>query len=521
MMNRTAIVLVMLVAVAGCRRGGQDEIRKNSEEFHIGPLPVQQARAYAETVTGRFVSLADFEDSPLPGGRFSKVSIRRGHNQVRHFSILPAAGRRKFVVNITRTGAGAMEATLPPASALVYRLPVAYDFSRYTLLMLAIYSRNIRDDLTVRISTDRAGWESGPVLLRPGWNNVLIDLQRLKTMKDFDTRDVRSISLRFPASREPVCINIDDIMLIDNRREIAPLPEGMRLFKNGLDYILFLRHRARPVRISQSNDGLWRLGADQAIIKLAADIRLASPEDGSLLRESLEIMGRRRIGEAKILENNAIRLRLSNTWYFPESAGQWLSMSVRRIHWEYTFYRDGRWVTDVTINNAGGKVISSVRITVPQEAVFSDGRRGRVRHERQFAGSVGRWSFLIAPETTHRKRYEANYAGPGRVKIRIGGLDEAEGDTDGDGFDQSQGCYCLRAKAGHCRFMLVPDDMGLAGAVIRVAGRWNSDVTANSEGLALRNLLRLTDGSVLFVLPEIANRPKWVEVTGSAPSGGE
>ncbi len=504
MKDKTAILLIVLSVLAGCGsihpwRADKPDESKQTEQFYLQPLPVQQAHAYAETVTGRFISLADFEDSPILG---------RGFAQVGHFSISPAsAGERKFVVNITRTGAGAMEVVLPAKSTLLYHLPGVHDFSDYTLLMLAIYSRGIRDDLTIRISTDHAGWESLPVLLRAGWNNVLIDLARLKAMGDFKSRGVRSIGLRFASADRPVRINIDDIMLIDNRREIQPVPEGMRLVKSGLDYVLHLPHRRRPIRISQCDDGLWRLGADQAAMELAHD---ALTGTGG---EDLAVMGRRKVGEVEILEHNAVRIRLANTWYFPTDAGEWLSLSVRRIRWEYTFYRDGRWITDVMLNNAGGEAVSAVRITAPAQAVFADGSAGRVKQETRFAGLAGRWRFLIAPDTANKKIFEANFVRPGRLEVRIGRIDDMEGVIDG--FDQSQGCYRLRAKAGHCRFKLIPpDDGGVADAVIRVAGLGDpkkSTVSVNSEGLALRNLVRLKDGSVLFILPGLVNKPRWVE----------
>ncbi len=531
------ILLIVLSASAGLVPVGCDSIRlpwgqvwqadkpdesKQADEFYLQPLPVQQKQAYSETTTGRFISLADFEDSPILG---------RGFDQLKHFSVSPAGGERKFVVNITRTGSGAMEAVLPPKSTLVYHLPGVHDFSDYTLLMLAVYSRGIRDDLTIRISTDRAGWESLPVLLREGWNNVLIDLARLKAMKDFKARGVRSIRLGFSDSTEPVRINIDDIMLIDNRREIHPVLEGaqhpsreMRLVKNGLDYVLHLPNR-RPIRINQCDDGLWRLGADQAAMELAQG---ALTGKGG---EDLSAMGRRRVGEVEILEHNSVRLRLANTWYFPVEAGEWLSLSVRRIRWEYTFYPDGRWITDVMLNNAGGEVISAVKITVPAPAIFADGDVGRIKQVERFGGLAGRWCFLIVPETannTNKKTYEANFVRPGRLEVRIGQRDDAAGDADGDGFDQSSGCYRLLAKAGHCRFKLIPPDGGLADAVIHVAGfpsgqaeRRDSTVSVNSEGLALRETTRLEDGSVLFVLPGLVDKPRWVEVAGAVPIGGQ
>jgi hypothetical protein len=394
--------------------------------------------------------------------------------------------------------------------------------------MLSIYSRGIRDDLTIRISTDRAGWESLPVLLRDGWNSVLIDLQRLKAMGDFKSRGVRSISLWFSDSTEPVRINIDDIMLIDNRRDIEPMPKGMRLAKTGLDYTLHLPGRRNPIEIKQCDDGLWRLGANQALLELfkIGDANLFLPRQPSdthpqhrlsgknRLASPILVMGLRRVGEAEILEHNSIRLRLVNTWYFPAEAGEWLSLSVRRIRWEYTFYRDGRWITDVMLNNAGGEAISSVRITSPSASVFSDGGRGAVKHVRKFAGLSGRWRFMIAPETKKKKIFEANFANPGRIKVSVGRLDETQ--ADADGFDRSQGCYRIVARNGHCRFQLIPLAGGVTDAVIRISGLGDpkkSTVSANSEGLALRNLVRLPDGSVLFILPGMTDRPRWVEVT--------
>ena len=65
--------------------------------------------------------------------------------------------------------------------------------------------------------------------------------------------------------------------------------------------------------------------------------------------------------------------------------------------------------------------------------------------------------------------------------------------------------------------MLVPAGAALADAVVRVSGPWKGPVTANCEGLAVRDLVRLPDGAVLLVLPGVCKRPRWVEVTGPVP----
>ncbi len=518
MVPRAILAAVAAFAAAGCRPIGRTVLE-------VPPLRLQQQQAYPETVTGRFVSLADFEDDPL-------LVNRPGHKQIEDFAITgPGAGaERKFVVNITRTGVGALEANVPPGAALVFRLSGFGDFSPYALLGMSIYSREIRDDLKVSISTDRPGWErlqlrrtaigdieSLPVLLRPGWNTVRIDLRRLAGLKDFDVRAVRAIRLWFSAATGPVRINLDDILLIDNRREIRPVPPGVRLLKAGLDYELHLPARSEPIRIQQGDDGLWRFRPGQPVVQISSAGSVAPAGGANPPQEDLAAMGRRRVGEVEILEHNRIRLRIANTWYFPASAGQWVSPSVPMIRWEHTFYRDGRRVTDVVINNAGGKPISGLRIATQEATAWSDGRQGRVAEVSRFGGSVARFSFLNVPETPRRQWYLENYVKPGRLTIRMGDKDVVDGDADGDGFDQSRDCYCLRARAGHCRFVLTPSGAGLADAVVRVSGRWKGPVTANSEGLALKDLVRLPDGSVLLVVPGVWKRPRWVELTGPVP----
>ena len=113
---------------------------------------------------------------------------------------------------------------------------------------------------------------------------------------------------------------------------------------------------------------------------------------------------------------------------------------------------------------------------------------------------------------------EANYLDPGQLKRAITDAETfAEGDHDRDGFDQSQGCYFVAAYAGHCRFSILPPPQGLLDPAFRVVGRWPQAVYVNSEGLAIRRVVSLPDGSVLFVLPGWIKRPTAIEVSGKVP----
>ena len=354
--NIRHLSFLLLAFLAGCP--AKVDTPAPDPALYVAPLPVQQAEAYPETVTKRFVSLADFESDPAEQvGYFSFSGKARPGD-------IGTSPSRKLVVNITRTGAGAMEVLLPAGVQLVFSIPQIHDFSGYSLLSLAVYSEALRDDLRITVTSDASSWRSLPTLLEPGWNTVLIDIRRLAKLSDFDIKGVRTLKLEFADAAGAVRFNIDDIMLLENRRQIAPIPAGLRLEKDALDYTLNLQCRREPLEIKQNEDGLWRMGRDQAVLQLA------SP--GESLPDAVERlspMGSRRVGAVEILENNPLRLRLASTWYFPTRAGEWASLAVRQVRWEYTFYGDKRYVTHLEFNNAGGDPISALRIRLDRKSV--------------------------------------------------------------------------------------------------------------------------------------------------------
>ena len=505
------LALAAMLATAGCDLPLSDPaFGGDVEPGDLPPLPVRQTQAYPEAATGRFVSLVDFEDKPFGGGR--------GHRQVRQFRIRSggAGANVKYVVNIARTGVGAMEVSLPVGASLVHRLPKVYSFTGYSLLSVAVYSRSVRDDFKLLLVTDRSGWESYPVLLREGWNTVMMDIRPSQAPHDFDLDRVREIRLRFNAppgklvAEEPVVINIDDILLVDNRRDIRPVPEGMRLARAGLDYDLYLPNVPEPIKFRQGLDGLWRPSAHHAAVAIAAAGADAPPAG---MAEDLKAMGWHRTGEVSVLEHNPVRVQIANTWYLPAEGGHWKDMDVRRIHWVHTFYPDGRSITNVTARRMGE---ATVTVTPPPGGIWWDGLRGGRKLLPKAHGPERPWCFLTPSAGANREVHQRNYAAPVTPEIKMGEPATAYGDVGGDGFDESEGCYLLKAVSGHCRFFLPPPHGGLADPVIRVTGPWVSDVTASSEGRALRQIAQLADGSVIFRLPGLLKRRTWVEVTGRA-----
>ncbi len=513
---------------------------KDKGNVHIPPLAVLQNRQYPETTTGVFVSLADFEDKPAPidfDKQANDGNRMRGFKQVEHFSIAPVDGKKdeehnryanlEFAVNITRTGAGAMEVTLPAGAELVFDIPDIHDFTSYTLLSVAIYSQSIRDDLRLTLTSPAGKWRSPRTLLMPGWNTAQIDIRRLASQGNFDATDVRSMRLGFGEAAGPVTFYLDDILLIDNRRDIPNTPDGMTLRKQGLDYTLTFANCDDEINISRLNDGLWRLGKHQENIQFH-ESRNTSNQDELLLQQSggLEFMGLRRIGKLKILEANDIRLRIANTWYFPSRSGEWASMAVRRIRREYTFYSDGRWVTHCELNNAGGRRIGGITIRPALKASWAptslpDGKQDEQRHTRRGnslsirgrTGPIWRWNYmtmLCNESPTHGR----NYTNPGRIDVSIARRDRyAAGDLDKNRFDESQGCYYLHAdQTGRCRFTIIPPDGGLNNPVFRIDGNFSGRLRVNSAGTALRDIVRLEDGSALFTIGGKIDSPRPVEV---------
>jgi hypothetical protein len=536
--HRILVLAVALCALCGCdwRRWGAPAPAPSPPPSAAGPtagidpLPVQQAKAYPELSSGIFVSLADFEDAPG----------KPGAAQVERFHVLPGeeANCLRHVRHISRTGAGAMEVDLPPQSALQCAdLPI-HDFRPYTLLSLALHAPALRDDVLVILGSDKGSWTSHPMLVKPGWNTLLVDIQHLADDPRFDASAVKSVSLALAEASTAAKLYVDDLLLVENSRFLQPVPEGMRLFKVGLDYRIELPLRRQPMALAQSPDGLWRLGSaqrqpaatDQPAVQLAAPGKDFSRGAGA--GEDLAIMGERRLGEAEVLEHNAVRLRLASTWYFPARGGEWASLSVRRIRWEHTFYGDGRWVVFVEVNNAGGDQIGSVRLLLPGLAAWpGEAKPAREKVVKDFAGTSGRWMFLLAPEGDDATAMREAYSNPPAIQTSgftpaatAGASTDAAPKTpaaaqpaagaDRDGYDYAQGCYVLRAKAGRCRFTLNGRTAALVNPVFRIKGIPTGPVYVSSDGAAVRNVVRLEDGSVLFQLPGRIERSAAAEVVG-------
>lgn len=472
---------------------------------HTGDdLVIEQERAYRETHEGRFLSLADFEprdDAPA-------------RQQVAAFGVFPfSEGQVAYTADRARTGSGSLAVDLPAKSSLVFAMPRQANLRNYTLLTMAIYSETLRDDLRLTLMSEAGNWTSARTLIRPGWNHVRFDIQRLVRQDDFDIDTVHTCRLQFVDSASPVRFWLDDVLLVDNRETLTPAPPGLVLQRVGLDYHIRLPGRDGIVKLVQGDDGLWRLGVHQATVKLAGPDE-PLPFGG----EALGMLGEHRVGDVELLEHNATRIRLAATWYFPARAGEWVSQGVRNIRWEYTILPDGRCVTFMRLNNAGGQPIGTVSVSLlGRKAAWSTGVVARYLLIEDFVGPIGDWSWQVAPTGDEAETLQQNFLQPAGLKPILARAGyRVRGDVDGDGFDESQGCYVLAGEKGHCRFRVLPGEAGLLRGVFRIEGDWGASVSINVDGQAIREFSRVGEDVVLFILPGRLDREAYVEVRGEA-----
>ena len=488
----------ILLSFAGCGLQGSAD---PGPVAAAQPVAVQQMHANPEAVTGRFVSLVDFEPE------FDAPDDAAGSE--RHFAVIGAEGGGvQLVFNITHTGTAALEAVLPVGGALRFRSPAVHRFGAYTLLSMAVHVQEVRDDLQITLDGADGRWVSHRRLVQPGWNTVLVDLAGPQRGGRLGLSQFDTIGLRFAAADEPVTMHLDDILLIDNRREIPNTPPQVTVVKVGLDYRITLPGWSEAIHLRQNVDGLWRLGVHQPSVQLSGE-DLAPDGSG----EDLRMMGDRKVGRVELLEANPLRVRLANTWYFPPQAGRWFDMDVRQIRWEYTFCGDGRWVTSMLLNNAGGQELTAIDVRTPAPVAFSDGTVGDRCRVADFDGLIGRYSMLAVPAKMRNQGYYADFARTAIVDIRLGRPAAAGGLIDADGFRESEGCYVARAVGGNCRIELTPVGDSLTRPMVRVIGPWTGPVAANCDGMPLRPVVPTDDG-VLVAVEAVVTGPTLIEFAG-------
>ena len=424
-----------------------------------------------------------------------------------YLSILPETSSSSFQIisDQTRTGTGAMSIKLDKGSKLCYRLPESIDISHYTLLSMAVHSARPRGDLSITLTSVSGTHQVPKCCLVPGWNDVQVDLSKSKQWQNFSSEKFTGLELTFLAAGGTVKIIMDDIALSDNRTSITPVPDGLTLYKTGLNYAIHITGNKAPVLLTRHDDTLWRLDGQE-------DISFAGK--GGNVSSRYKYLAKYRIGQLQLLEHNAVRVRIRNSWLFPPWPGEWHLPAVRTIIREYTWYPGGRMVTDVQLNNVCGKPVYQVDICSKTVAWYGKGNSNHFT-ERNFVGPIATWSCLSQGDGRTIGSWERNFLDPVPVqKIIADGNIFAQGDRDRDGYDESQGCYCIAGMNGHCRFRFTPPKEGMPPPAVRIIGPWTDGAIVNVEGFLVSPVVLLPDHSVIFCMPNTISRPTIVEVSG-------
>lgn len=434
---------------------------------------------------------------------------------------LPGAGKIQWSVEpsgivhpLLSTAGERLDVELPVEAQLVFKMPKGktLDISRFTHISFDIYNRDDIGSVRVGFDSSAGSWQSKRYTLKRGKNTVRIAIHRLWRRADFSPAKINSIAIDLPGRFKPVNVELGNVKLENLSKQISQVPKGFKLIKIGGDYSLSMPGE-RQVDISRGDDGLWRFGLYQPIVRLGGVGHKKLATGG----EDMEIMGSSRVGKLELIEHNSLRIRFRNSWFFLGHDDQIKSASPRHIIWDHTIYSDGRWLCDVRLDNAGGREIDSVMISmISDQAAWYGGKVSRVLKVNDFIGPEGRWNYMLADKSVVDTEYVKNYMNPGKVILRHALANRyAGGDIDFDRFDQSQGCYYIAGESGGARFDFIPTGVAQRPVFV-IAGPWKKLPAVSVAGMKIREIEMLSDSNVLFILPGFIKNMVRVEVFGES-----
>ncbi len=500
--------LAILIGIGGCSLGGTrvTPVAPPSLSASLTPktdvqIVTEQGHAHPSLLQAEFLSLADFEHR-------GDQDVKR---QIDWFRLENPNGRSRLALSSQAvSGHGSLQVNLARNEAIRFTFPEILDASDYWLIQLSVWLPQRRDDLQLTFHSRAGAWSSPRAQLDAGWNDLslgLTEMKRLTNVGRFDVRSITGITIRFTDLTAPLLFRLDDILLLNNARRIQSTPAKVGLWQWGGDYALKLSGWAKPLRIERGHDGLWRIGTYQPVVTCG---RGESPT-----RPASDFLGVHRLGQLKIIERNRVRLRMESTWLFPLRRGAWMPVSMRYLRCRWTFYPDGRWVTELAMNNSGGELMNSLRVRLPIKAARSTRKMiWNVCLVNRNVGPVRRWCYLLAPPAS-AAAMRKTYLAPAKLAVAYGKYVYVTGDVMGDAFDESQGCYVVGGRNGQCRFSLQSRDATLAPSVVRVLGPWTIAPTVRVDGGLVDTVELLADGSALFLIDTTTAAKVKIEVRGT------
>ena len=301
-------------------------------------------QVYSELRGGRFVVIADFEDSKHMG----------------LFQLVQSSGAAKCIsqerLGRVETGGGCMEFTAAsPDDAVVVtnnsdsEWYLKRDWRAYDLLMMSIYApkRGLSVDVAIAGGPpDQRLSAYTNVPLERGWNVVRLDLADVAEQVPLD--DVQEIRFSLPGVTRRVALRFDDILLTGNRVDL--LGDSRSVSRN-----LYVQRAGRRWNIGAG--GLFEVTFGNGQItrwyNLAADphrvknlLLGTSLGPSPLLVDSpdadgVSSLGRHVVVRQQIVEMSRVRVVVECAWYFVDDQGA--SIDGRPANkWTYTIYPTGQ-----------------------------------------------------------------------------------------------------------------------------------------------------------------------------------
>ncbi len=159
------------------------------------------------------------------------------------------------------------------------------------------------------------------------------------------------------------------------------------------------------------------------------------------------------------------------------------------------------------------------------ELISEDGRRIAVTAGDIPAGGVIETAHLLRfwprdlDAIVEAESIAGDYQHPARLAAARGQVvTDAAGDLDGDGFNESEGCYELALDNGLLRFDFLPETRLRHEPLFRVRGTAGKTCWVYAEGRIISAEGRDRNGNLMFGLPRAISRPLTIEVNTQAAS---
>lgn len=343
---------LFLPAVCAAFLFGCDALSPRDGDGGLSPVLVRLKNAYPDLAGGRFVVLADFESAEQAG--LLRCVDASGAEIVDNLPAIDIAVARN------ETGAGSVRCVFPTGAETILldgqrseQITLIRDWRGYALFLVsARASADAVLEMTIcdGRGADR-GWRSR-LRVGPRWSLHRIDLAEVADVVDL--ADVRSVSFRPAVATAALTLNLDDLVLTDNAREI---------FATNAPGGLYVRAAGRRVHVGASDrfdlaftDGVisaWTSGSPENLTVRSGlgPWPVALSENWRTQREALPAYddaemfahwGESVAATQRIVETDPFRIQIAGEWRFVRSAGGENPAGDASIRWLYTIHSDGR-----------------------------------------------------------------------------------------------------------------------------------------------------------------------------------